>query len=53
MMINTHLPPCPEASMVSCLQVDVWAAGIWLVALLFGAFPYDNRPNVDDVQGMY
>ena len=30
-------------------EADVWACGIWLVALLVGAFPFDNRPGVDDV----
>lgn len=30
------------------VEADVWASGIWLVALLVGAFPYDNRPGVDD-----
>jgi hypothetical protein len=30
------------------VEVDVWAAGVWLVALLLGAFPFDNRPGVDD-----
>ncbi|GAB4821080.1 hypothetical protein N2152v2_008126 [Parachlorella kessleri] len=31
------------------VEADVWACGIWLVALLVGAFPFDNRPGVDDV----
>ncbi|KDD72093.1 hypothetical protein H632_c3878p0, partial [Helicosporidium sp. ATCC 50920] len=30
------------------VEADVWACGIWLVALLVGAFPFDNRPGVDD-----
>ncbi|PSC68747.1 serine threonine-kinase SRK2H-like [Micractinium conductrix] len=30
------------------VEVDVWAAGIWLVCLLCGAYPFDNRPDVDD-----
>eukprot|EP00887_Chlorella_sp_A99_P005106 scaffold25.g5106.t1 len=30
------------------VEGDVWACGIWLVALLVGAFPFDNRPGVDD-----
>ena len=30
------------------MEVDVWAAGIWLVCLLCGAYPFDNRPDVDD-----
>ena len=30
------------------VEADVWAAGIWLVALLCGAFPFDNRPGADD-----
>lgn len=31
------------------VEADVWACGIWLVALLVGAFPFDNRPGVDDI----
>jgi len=30
-------------------QADVWAAGIWLVAALIGAFPFDYKPGSDNV----
>ena len=29
---------------------DVWAAGIWLAASLFGAFPFDSSPGATDAQ---
>lgn len=44
--VATHtLPALPLPPQV---EVDVWASGIWLTALLFGAFCYDNRPSADD-----
>lgn len=31
------------------MQADVWAAGIWLVAALIGAFPFDYEPDSDNI----
>jgi len=31
------------------MQADVWAAGIWLVATLIGAFPFDYEPGSDNI----
>lgn len=31
------------------LQADVWAAGIWLLAAMIGAFPFDYEPESDNI----
>jgi hypothetical protein len=44
------LPGCrgPNCYWLPPLPSQIWATGIWLVALLLGAYPFDNRPGADD-----